>query len=56
VPEVGGVEGGFGGEVGVGCSGVYGCGQGEEGGEGDGGEGGGYALFMFISVYVWGKD
>jgi hypothetical protein len=48
VPEVGGVELGFGGEVGVGCSGVYGGGEGEEGREGNGGEGGGYALILSV--------
>lgn len=47
--QVGRVELGFGGEVGVGCAGVYGGGEGEEGGKGDGGDGGGYAL-VFVSM------
>jgi hypothetical protein len=36
VPEVGGVVGGLGGEVGEGCAGVYCGGEGEEGGECEG--------------------
>ena len=46
--QVGGVVLGLGREVGVGCAGVYGGGEGEEGGEGDGGEGRGYALFLLV--------
>jgi hypothetical protein len=44
VAQVGGVVLRLGGEVGVGCAGVYGGREGEEGGESDGGKGGGYAL------------
>jgi hypothetical protein len=48
VAQVCGVVLGLGREVGVGCAGVYGGGEGEERGEGDGGEGRGYALFLLV--------